>query len=63
MFDRNMATNAVIEAIEANGTDTANRDAFDIASIVTDVYALTGTYDMSDIAPMEFWSIVESHAR
>ncbi|WP_068059213.1 hypothetical protein [Nocardia xishanensis] len=55
------ARNAVITAIEANGTDTASRDQYDIDAIVTEIHTATGGYDVDAIEPAEFWAIVERH--
>ncbi|WP_043738417.1 hypothetical protein [Nocardia asiatica] len=56
------ARNAVITAIEANGTDAASRDEFDIDAIVTEIRNLTGGYNVEAVTPEELWSIIEHHA-
>lgn len=62
MFTNLDARDAVIIAIEANGTDVANRNQYDIDAIVAEIRDITGGYDVDAIDSTEFWAIVERHA-
>lgn len=53
------ARHAIITAIEANGTDTASRDDYDIDAIVKGVHDATGDYDVEAMDTAEFWVLVE----
>lgn len=55
------ARRAVITAIEANGTDVASREEYDIDAIVHDIYQATSGYDVDAVDAEEFWAIVERH--
>ncbi|MBF6416962.1 hypothetical protein [Nocardia cyriacigeorgica] len=56
------ARHAIITAIEANGTDIARGDEFDITAIIEDVYAATGGYNVEAMEHDPFWAAVERHA-
>ncbi len=55
------AREAVIAAIEANGTDVARRDQYDIDAIVEGVHAATDGYDIEAMGHDQFWALVERH--
>lgn len=55
------ATAYVIEAIEANGTDIASRDEYDVEAIVDELYDLVGSYDFDTVEHDTFWEIVARH--
>ncbi|KZM70930.1 hypothetical protein [Nocardia terpenica] len=61
MLTNEDARRAVITAIEANGTDVAHRDEFDIEAIVTEIRDTTGGYDIEAMDADEFWAVVERH--
>lgn len=57
------ARHAVITAIEANGTDVAAADEYDLDAIVHAIHEATGAYDVEAMDPAAFWEIVERHER
>lgn len=61
MYTRQDGYNAVVTAIEANGTDVASRDEYDIDGIIDDIYEETGAYDIEAVDHDIFWEIVERH--
>lgn len=64
MYDKQEATEYVARAIEANGTDVASRDEYDMEAIVSELYIMAGgTWDMARVDEDTFWQVVERHAR
>lgn len=55
------ATAYVTRAIEANGTDIASRDEYDVEAIVNELCDLAGSWDFDAVEHDTFWEVVARH--